>query len=262
MSSPPVTAENLIQNAIEKLVLLDVVRDSLGLSIPIDLHRLNLPVDLIRPRTPHNEATPILFLSAAPTRPPSSLPPPHDITLRTSVAEYLGSGRTGLVYILSDPVLSDPNNKLPELVFKFPRSHRCADIYRESWFYEEMERLQGVAIPRCYERLGCRLPIGKPIPADVREDLHTLIAEIGYLAILNSQDIRHANILEAPQHPPGLASISSPFTHRTHGWRIIDFKMTAKSMMTPTALRQAHKSMLRPILDGLEKGYYAWESPF
>lgn len=201
------------------------MRDSLGLSIPIDLHRLNLPVDLIRPRTPHNEATPILFLSAAPTRPPSSLPPPHDITLRTSVAEYLGSGRTGLVYILSDPVLSDPNNKLPELVFKFPRSHRCADIYRESWFYEGMERLQGVAIPRCYglfeadlpvgcavrlpdgrtllaheefespdasvddlphpdilkprstrnkifvlvlERLGGRLPIGKPIPADVR----------------------------------------------------------------------------------------------
>lgn len=141
-------------------MLEDVVHDSKGQTIPITLHRLNPPINLISPRTSQEGLWPDQTLPSAPPRPPSSLPQQCNLTLRTFIAEYLGSGRTGLVYALRSPFLSDAAITSPDLVFKFARSHRCADLYRESWFYDEMECLQGVAVPRCFGLFEATIPDG------------------------------------------------------------------------------------------------------
>ena len=39
---------------------------------------------------------------------------------------------------------------LPPLVLKAGCFKRRAEIAREAWFYDEMECLQGVVVPRCY----------------------------------------------------------------------------------------------------------------
>ncbi|KAJ4492238.1 hypothetical protein C8J55DRAFT_503363 [Lentinula edodes] len=300
----------IVQNSISKVVLLDVVQNvQTGVFVPLHLNRIKLPDDLIRPHEVP-EGFESYYLKEAPPRPPSSLPPPGSITLETNLSTFLGSGRTGIVYSLENAILSDPAQFSPELVFKFARLHRCADLHREAWFYEEMECLQGVAIPRCYglfeaeipsgcelllpenqtlvnnpdsrdaqvdqvvhplitelrstrnklcilveERLGGRLPIGSPFSPEVREDLNTLFAEIGPLGILNENDIRHANILQAPACPPGLPSLVSPFTFRTHGWRMIDFEMAAKTQDTPATLNHGHQEYLQLTLYNLERGY-------
>ncbi|KAJ3894208.1 hypothetical protein GG344DRAFT_41646, partial [Lentinula edodes] len=258
-----------VQNSISKVVLLDVVQNvQTGVFVPLHLNRIKLPDDLIRPHEVP-EGFESYYLKEAPPRPPSSLPPPGSITLETNLSTFLGSGRTGIVYSLENAILSDPAQFSPELVFKFARLHRCADLHREAWFYEEMECLQGVAIPRCYElrstrnklcilveeRLGGRLPIGSPFSPEVRQDLNTLFAEIGPLGILNENDIRHANILQAPACPPGLPSLVSPFTFRTHGWRMIDFEMAAKTQDTPATLNHGHQEYLQLTLYNLERGY-------
>ncbi|KAJ3894209.1 hypothetical protein GG344DRAFT_63194 [Lentinula edodes] len=296
-----------IQNSIRKVVLhCDASQDTVRTTISIELKRVKLPNDLIRPRKRPTVAFAGYFLEEAPIRPPSALPPPGDLTLETNLSTFLGSGRTGIVYSL----VSDSTYFLPELVFKFARLHRCADLYREAWFYEEMECLQGVAIPRCYglfeaeippgcrlllpenqtlvnnpdsrdaqvdefphplikelrstrnklcilveERLGGHLSIGSPVSPELREDLNTLFEEIGHLGVLSENDIRYANILQAPACPPGLPSLVSPFTFRTHGWRMIDFEMAAKTQQTARALAIGHQEYLEYILDALEAGY-------
>ncbi|KAJ4496841.1 hypothetical protein C8R41DRAFT_980080 [Lentinula lateritia] len=278
-----------IQNSIRKVVLhCDASQDTVRTTISIELKRVKLPNDLIRPRKRPTGAFAGYFLEEAPIRPPSALPPPGDLTLETNLSTFLGSGRTGIVYSLENAVLSDSTHFLPELVFKFARLHRCADLYREAWFYEEMECLQGVAIPRCYglfeaeippgwmlklikliilrstrnklcilveERLGGHLSIGSPVSPELREDLNTLFEEIGHLGVLSENDIRYANILQAPACPPGLPSLVSPFTFRTHGWRMIDFEMAAKTQQTARALAIGHQEYLEYILDALEAGY-------
>lgn len=128
--------------------------------MPICLRRLDPHNDLILPDTRRDGYDPMSLLPEPPTRPPTSLPPPRDVTLHTSIAQYLGSGRTGLVYTLSNASLSDPHTTLPDVVFKIARPHRCADLYRESWFYAEMECLQGVAVPRCYGLFEADIPDG------------------------------------------------------------------------------------------------------
>jgi hypothetical protein len=50
------------------------------------------------------------------------------------------------------PLRMDDTNQyaLPPLVIKVAARRRSDDLARETWFYEEMEDLQGVAIARCY----------------------------------------------------------------------------------------------------------------
>jgi hypothetical protein len=84
-----------------------------------------------------------------PPRPPSKLPPQGDLCLRLSIdAERYGCGRIGSVYPVS--IHTSSQYCLPPLVIKVAARRRSPNLAREAWFYEEMEHIQGVAIPRCY----------------------------------------------------------------------------------------------------------------
>jgi len=52
---------------------------------------------------------------------------------------------------------------LPPLVVKIARRDRCTYIAREAWFYDEMESLQGVCIPRCYGWFDAVIPDGDQV---------------------------------------------------------------------------------------------------
>ena len=50
---------------------------------------------------------------------------------------------------------------LPSLVLKVGRFKHRAEITREAWFYDEMESLQGVVVPRCYGWFEAELTEGQ-----------------------------------------------------------------------------------------------------
>ena len=93
----------------------------------------------------------------APSPRPSSLPPPGHLQLELTLASKLGSGRVGDVYALDDSKTeisapSDSDVFVHPLVVKVggKDTSLSTDLAREAWNYEEMECIQGVAIPRCY----------------------------------------------------------------------------------------------------------------
>lgn len=158
------------QNAISAIVTNDLVFRSTGmgledprLQVHATLHRMTIPPNLID-ACPHPDIARIVtraehcYEPGGPIpRPPSTLPPPGHSTLSFSLGKSLGAGESGIVFEVLDPCLRDsdcsaPSAHLPPLVAKIGRQDRCQSIAREGWFYEEMECLQGVAIPRCY---GC-----------------------------------------------------------------------------------------------------------
>ena len=101
----------------------------------------------------------------APSPLPSSLPPPGDLRLELTLASSkLASGRVGHVYALDDSKtkISAPSDSvfLRPLVVKVAGrdTSLSADLTKEAWNYEEMECIQGVAIPRCYGLFQARLP--------------------------------------------------------------------------------------------------------
>lgn len=145
-----------------KFAIDGVLVDPKGQTVPIEFTRVDVPADLIVPASSegHHSSS---ILPNPPPRPSSRLPPPGNATLRGSLGQYLGDGRTGLVYTLTHTHLSDPTTSyanLPSVVLKFARPNRCADLNREAWFYEEMECLQGVALARCYGLFEADVPEG------------------------------------------------------------------------------------------------------
>ncbi|KAF8520619.1 hypothetical protein BU17DRAFT_88819 [Hysterangium stoloniferum] len=82
-------------------------------------------------------------------RPPSTLPPPGDLTLEVSVQAKLGEGRVGFVYDV-DKRGTSGSHAIPDLVIKVARRYQSNNLCREAWFYEEMEHLQGIIVARCY----------------------------------------------------------------------------------------------------------------
>ncbi|GJJ09964.1 hypothetical protein Clacol_004189 [Clathrus columnatus] len=79
-----------------------------------------------------------------PPRPPSNLPPPGNEHLSITLGNIVGNGRIGTVTSLTH------NIELPPLVAKISRCKRSASLEQEAWFYEELEQVQGIAVPRCY----------------------------------------------------------------------------------------------------------------
>ncbi|OBZ65073.1 hypothetical protein A0H81_14939 [Grifola frondosa] len=106
-----------------------------------------------------------------PQRLPSQLPPKGNCHIKFSLeslpqtTRYAGMGvprgRCGLVYAVAVTSWStavndaphDPSEligRLPPLVVKVARKGHISELIHEASFYEEMEHLQGVSIPRCY----------------------------------------------------------------------------------------------------------------
>lgn len=98
----------------------------------------------------------------------SQLPSSSSATLRIKLGEKIGDGMTGIVYeaivlSITHPDGSDdnvPTGYLPPLVVKVGRLNRSASMVREAWFYEDMEPIQGIAVPRCYGCFELKVPRG------------------------------------------------------------------------------------------------------
>lgn len=94
-----------------------------------------------------------------PPRPESLLPPPGDMHLEISLGKELGSGRAGSVRAVN--VFSPKiGTGLPKLVLKIAHRKRSVNLAQEAWFYEELEQLQGIAVPRCYGFFQAQLEDG------------------------------------------------------------------------------------------------------
>ncbi|KAK7681694.1 hypothetical protein QCA50_015041 [Cerrena zonata] len=92
------------------------------------------------------------------------------------------------------------------------------------------------------ERLGGLMPLGKPLPEDIIDDITSLYSNLSHLAV-DHVDIRYYNILRAPPSDSPLPSLPAPFTQRTYEWRIVDFKNSYKT----------NRSMV--VFDGYYEGY-------
>ncbi|KZV82126.1 hypothetical protein EXIGLDRAFT_778945, partial [Exidia glandulosa HHB12029] len=196
------------QNAIATLIVRGLV-DSTTPHIAAHLERINLPEGLVDlyPLLAKRKADPDVYQprtfrpEGPPTRPPSSLPAPGSLALNLELGEYIGSGRSGIVFAVDT---TGTHGGLPPLVLKIARQERCQSVAREAWFYEELECLQGVVLPRCYGCFRLNLQDGQTVPAwsahelddsDAGDDLVDVPAEYhGYSA--NALDI-----LDQHPHP-------------------------------------------------------------
>ncbi|KAI0060739.1 hypothetical protein BV25DRAFT_1917561 [Artomyces pyxidatus] len=77
------------------------------------------------------------------------------------------------------------------------------------------------------ERLGDKLQPGRH-PKSLRKDVMDLYKDASHLGIAIDEDVRRHNILGAPHQEPCLPSLTSPFTNRTHAWRVVDFEFGVK----------------------------------
>ncbi|KAI0060194.1 hypothetical protein BV25DRAFT_1917824 [Artomyces pyxidatus] len=98
------------------------------------------------------------------------------------------------------------------------------------------------------ERLGDRLPLG-PHPDSVRSELMDLYRDISHLGIALGADIRRQNILAAPHEEPCLPSLISPFTNRTHRWRVVDFEFGLKANYTVGQIKQTYMTAVRNLIE-------------
>ncbi|KAJ3558714.1 hypothetical protein NM688_g754 [Phlebia brevispora] len=119
------------------------------------------------PPTIHDDSP----LAEPPARLPSKLPPPGNLHLRVMLGKRISHGRVGVVYEAtvsseeSSPELASYVH--PPLVAKISRHKHCEDLEHEVYYYEELESLQGVVLPRCYGLFQTRIRHGlSVIPPD------------------------------------------------------------------------------------------------
>lgn len=88
--------------------------------------------------------------------------PSAQIGLQLELDKFIAAGRTGLVYEVHSPSIVFARNErqlhVPPLVCKFAARDRNKCILREAWFYDEMQTIQGIAIPRCFGLFEAWLP--------------------------------------------------------------------------------------------------------
>lgn len=108
-----------------------------------------------------------------PVRAPSALPPPGQLSLSLELHRRLGHGRAGEVYEVSiDLNGSSPELAtlaVPPLVAKVSRPGCPTRIQHEAYYYEEMESLQGVIIPRCYGLFTSDIPAGSSLSESAKK---------------------------------------------------------------------------------------------
>ncbi|KIM41468.1 hypothetical protein M413DRAFT_445466 [Hebeloma cylindrosporum] len=259
----------LASNAISSLVVKRFVKDQNKEHINVTFHR-RIPDVVKGVRTLKRSVLP----DGPPCRLPSTLPPPGNLQLSLFVEELIGDGRCGTVFSTHPDLLLDLSNKsvevlepglpyLPSLVIKVADHAHVEDLAAEASIYEEMENLQGVAIPRYYgwfeaeleptwtvdfnpsktetapstapgrlsllllERMGPLLPIGERLSD--RSDIWAIFSDLAQLGI-EQPDMRYSNILVAPlaASPTTLPGNTCPYHNCVHKYRIIDFDRARK----------------------------------
>ncbi|GJJ09892.1 hypothetical protein Clacol_004116 [Clathrus columnatus] len=101
--------------------------------------------------------------------PLSSLTSPGNEHLSISLGETLGYGRIGTVH---EANLLTRESNLPPLVMKISRHKRSAHVEQETWFYEELEQVQGIAVPRCYGLFQAHINAGSEVSVWKEERKH------------------------------------------------------------------------------------------
>ncbi|TFY73712.1 hypothetical protein EWM64_g10300 [Hericium alpestre] len=162
-------SSQLLQNAIDTLSIDNLLESGQT----IQLRRMEVAVDLIKPEPLSDEYRAhrpyAVREGGIPPRRPSALGPPGNLVLSCSIdKEPIGDGRSSLVYEVQNEILSDPNVSVPPLVLKIARNNMYfnIDFALEKWFYDEMESIQGVAIPRCYGLF--KVGLSEDLASDVR----------------------------------------------------------------------------------------------
>ena len=135
-----------------------LITDSNDANIPLKLPRITAPLDLVPLWDIYPQKS---YRLAFVPRPPSALPEPGTVHAHLAMGEKSGSGRSSIVHnveiLPTEPLLGH----LPPLVLKVGRFERRAEIAREAWFYDEMECMQGVIVPRCYGWFEAELTEGQ-----------------------------------------------------------------------------------------------------
>lgn len=88
----------------------------------------------------------------------------------------------------------------------------------------------------------------------LREEILDLYTHLNHLGIDNI-DIRHANILQAPEVPPGWPCLVSPLSHSIYGYRLIDFEMARKTKCDVGIMEVNNERWVTRLLGGLPLGY-------
>ncbi|KIM46838.1 hypothetical protein M413DRAFT_440413 [Hebeloma cylindrosporum] len=285
--------EELVLNAVETVVLHGLCINSDGKSTSLVLSRMS--PEPVRPFL-------FSFLGGsyppAPASRPSSLPPPGRLQLELTLASKLGSGRVGHVYELDDSKtkLSGPSSSdvfVRPLVVKVGGKNYSPDLAKEAWNYEEMECIQGIAVPLCYglfqamlpedgmqvkpwldedhvetatknslvsllvlERVGGHLAMPMMLSDEEKDQIFGVYRELAYLSIAH-RDIRYYNILCAPPSPstPSLYEPKeSPFTKRTYNYRLIDFDRARRINLDFKEQAKNDRDWISKIIYGIEHG--------
>lgn len=183
-SSSPESAPAPASRASLTLTLLDAISGDGTTTTPLPLvfeKRSPLPPDLVKPVWVDEEPTRPMHVRRLRTEVPNPDPVDtglHDLppNLTINLGECIGHGRSGLIFkVQVEPVapiapvepsspsgssgISTPSTTaLPALVAKIGRQHFNKWLLREAWFYEEMQSLQGLVIPRCYGLYSALIP--------------------------------------------------------------------------------------------------------
>jgi len=155
-------------NAISALTIHGLITDTEGTNIPITLHHTVAPLDLVPFLKLDKNFPPEDALGPFTPRPPSTLPEPGDLHVQLILGEEKGWGRSSFVHEADVLPTTTLPAHLPPLVLKVARSKRRAEIAREAWFYDELECLQGVVLPRCYGWFEAELAEGQSFGPSTR----------------------------------------------------------------------------------------------
>ena len=116
----------------------------------LDFSRLDIPADFIGPVQRESSENSKLERKLL-----SSVTSAVYVTVQFTLGRKLDEGGTGMVYeVISSPIDSQGSAgaEIPPLVAKIGARSKNKRIAREAWFYDELQTLQGVMVPRCY---GC-----------------------------------------------------------------------------------------------------------
>lgn len=109
-------------------------------------------------------------------RPSADTPEPANLHLKVTLSKKIGCGQSGLVYAVETPqTIQGTDGKkieIPPLVCKIAPYHRNKPVAREAWFYDEMQTLQGVVIPRCFGLFEASVPYGTRILPWEKDTIH------------------------------------------------------------------------------------------
>ncbi|GJE93479.1 hypothetical protein PsYK624_096380 [Phanerochaete sordida] len=246
-----------------------------------------------------------------------------NLDLNLSLGAKLGRGSSGIVFeatMAREGTSEELLSSLPPLVVKISYLGIRAGVAHDAYYYDFMQAIQGVSIPRCFgyfdaqlptgtrlvhwtdddvladidnirthpytdmqyeeptdapedldfqqfdesrcfvsilvlERLGGFLPIGEPLSDSLLQDIDDLYDDLAHMRVWTS-DIRYANILRAPQAPPGLPGRVCPFHKRAHEWRLVDFEHGRETNASLHWHKAFRAGWLRRILNNLPLVFY------